>query len=25
VVIVSYDGAVLGADENARCAEPWLN
>jgi len=25
VIIVSYDGAVLGADESARCAEPWLN
>jgi cobalt-precorrin-5B (C1)-methyltransferase len=25
VIIVSYDGTVLGADENARRAEPWLN
>jgi cobalt-precorrin-5B (C1)-methyltransferase len=25
VIIVSLDGAVLGMDESARCAEPWLN
>jgi cobalt-precorrin-5B (C1)-methyltransferase len=25
VIIVSMDGQVLGMDENARCAEPWLN
>ena len=25
VIIVSYDGTVLGADESARRAEPWLN
>jgi cobalt-precorrin-5B (C1)-methyltransferase len=25
VIIVSYDGSVLGADKNARSAEPWLN
>jgi cobalt-precorrin-5B (C1)-methyltransferase len=25
VIIVSLDGAILGMDETARCAEPWLN
>lgn len=25
VIIVSLDGAVLGTDKSARCAEPWLN
>jgi cobalt-precorrin-5B (C1)-methyltransferase len=25
VIIVAYDGTVLGADESARRAEPWLN
>jgi hypothetical protein len=25
VIIVSLDGAVLGMDESARCAEPWLS
>jgi len=25
VIIVSLDGVILGMDENARCAEPWLN
>ena len=25
VIIVSLDGAILGMDKTARCAEPWLN
>ena len=25
VIIVSLDGVILGMDESARCAEPWLN
>jgi cobalt-precorrin-5B (C1)-methyltransferase len=25
VIIVSLEGVVLGMDESARCAEPWLN
>jgi cobalt-precorrin-5B (C1)-methyltransferase len=25
IIIVSLDGAILGMDESARCAEPWLN
>jgi len=25
VIIVSLDGAILGMDKSARCAEPWLN
>jgi cobalt-precorrin-5B (C1)-methyltransferase len=25
VIIVSLDGVILGMDENARCAEPWLS
>ena len=25
VIMVSLDGAILGMDESARCAEPWLN